>query len=466
MIRFHNTETGQADEFSPISPPRVGLYTCGPTVHDFPHIGNYRTFVWEDLLRRFLELSGHDVRHVMNITDVDDKTILKSNARGVPLGDYTAPYIESFFEDLRTLRFRPAQVYPRATEHVPEMIALVERLLARGSAYVKDGSVYFRISAFPGYGRLSHVSQRELRIGASADADEYEKEDARDFVLWKAPKVEGEPAWQAPFGPGRPGWHIECSAMSMKYLGESFDIHTGGVDNIFPHHENEIAQSEAATGKRFVRLWMHAAHLQVGGEKMAKSLGNFHTLRELLDQGHSPRVVRHALLSTHYRKSLSFSMDLLHQASAELERLDDLRYRLLHEPAPGGENPDLRDRTGTARAEFIAALSDDLNVSEALAALFKLVRDVNTAFDKREVATANRDQIIAALAEADQILGTVNWQDELPDAEVEAMIRSRQDARAVRDFQQADQIRAELAARGILLEDTPHGVRWKRRGPA
>ena len=451
---------------APLAPPKIGLYTCGPTVHDFAHVGNFRTFTWEDLLRRFLEFTGHEVLHVMNITDVDDKTIRKSIAAGLSLDQYTSRYTEAFFDDLRTLRFRPAHHYPRATHHVPEMIEIIRRLIEKGVAYERAGSIYFRIASFPAYGRLSGVSRRELLHGVSVDSDEYEKEDVRDFVLWKAPKEPGEPSWDAPFGRGRPGWHIECSAMSMKYLGESFDIHTGGVDNIFPHHENEIAQSEAATGRPFVRIWMHAAHLQIDGEKMAKSLGNFHTLRDLLDQGWKPRVLRHALLGTHYRKSLSFSHDGLRQAEAELSRVDDLRYRLVHESVQPGENQELSLATREARSRFIEALSEDLNVSEAMGALFVLIRETNSAYDRRQVGEANRQAIGTMIHELDGILGVLEWEEELAEAEVEQLIQARQEARKARDFGLADKLRAELTGRGILLEDTPHGVRWKRRGPA
>ncbi len=465
MIRFHNTASGQLEEFVPIDPPNVGLYTCGPTVHDTAHIGNFRTFTWEDLLRRFLEYAGFLVRHVMNITDVDDKTIAKAQARGVALDAYTAPFIERFLEDLDALRFRRAHEYPRATHHVPGMIALIERLLAADIAYVRDGSVYFRIDRFPGYGRLSGVGRRSLRLGTSVDVDEYDKDDARDFVLWKAPKEAHEPRWDAPFGPGRPGWHIECSAMSMKYLGESFDIHTGGVDNIFPHHENELAQSEAATGRPFVRMWMHAAHLQIEGEKMAKSAGNFLTLRDLVAEGHAPRTLRHLLIGTHYRKSLALSRDTLRQAATELSRFDALRFRLENEPPAADANPALAEAAGTASAEFRRTLSDDLNVAEAMAILFGLLREVNTALDARRVSVVERDAVLAVLHGADGVLGTLEWPEEIPDAAVEALIRRRQEARAAKDFAESDRIRIELAARGILLEDTPHGPRWKRRGP-
>jgi cysteinyl-tRNA synthetase len=435
-------------------------------VHDAAHIGNFRTFTWEDLLRRFLESCGYDVHHIMNITDVDDKTIAKSLAKGLPLDAYTQPYVDGFLADLDALRFRRAHEYPRATRHLPEMIAMIERLIERGHAYTRDGSVYFRIDSFEGYGRLSGAGTRELKLGASLDNDEYEKDDARDFVLWKAPKEPAEPRWDSPFGPGRPGWHIECSAMSMKYLGESFDIHTVGVDNIFPHHENEIAQSEAATGRPFVTLWMHAAHLQIEGEKMAKSAGNFVTLRDLLEAGHSPRVIRHVLIGTHYRKSLQFTTDALRQAETELAKFDDLRYRLGNETLAEGAAPVLAAAAEAARAGFRAALSDDLNISGAMSALFGLVRETNAALDARRATAADRDAVLAALAAADDVLGTLDWAEALGDEAIEALIARRQEARASRDFAESDRIRAELAGKGILLEDTPQGMRWKRRGPA
>ncbi len=327
MARFYNTLTRRVEEFEPLEAGRVRMYTCGPTVHDHTHIGNFRTFVWEDLLRRSLEHLGYEVTQVMNITDVDDKTIRKSLAEGVSLAEYTERYTRSFFEGLDLLKVKRAEHYPRATAHIPEMIRIIEVLRDKGMTYDSQGSIYYRIASFPGYGRLSGVERRELLDGARIDSDEYEKESARDFALWKSSKP-GEPAWDSPFGAGRPGWHIECSAMSIKYLGETFDIHTGGVDNIFPHHENEIAQSEAYTGKPFVRYWLHAAHLMVESEKMAKSLGNFFTLRELLEKGYDARAIRWLLLGTHYRRNLNFTFDGIAQAAREVGRLDDFRRRV------------------------------------------------------------------------------------------------------------------------------------------
>jgi cysteinyl-tRNA synthetase len=442
----------------------VGLYTCGPTVHDFAHIGNFRAYVWEDLLRRWLEFRGFEVHHVMNITDVEDKTIRRSAETGVSLDEYTARYVEAFFEDLKTLAVRPAHEYPRATDHVKEMIEIIEALEKAGHTYISEGSVYFRIETFPGYGRLSNLERRETLAGARIDSDEYEKDDVRDFVLWKAPKDEGEPTWDSPWGPGRPGWHIECSAMSMRYLGRSFDLHTGGVDNIFPHHENEIAQSECATGEPFVRYWMHCAHLMVDGQKMSKSLGNFHTLRDLLERGHSPRTLRYLLLGTHYRRSLNFTFEAAAQAEGELARIDDLRRRLdeVDDEAPGGEA--LERRAQEALRGFTEGLDDDLNISGAMGELFTLVREANSALDAGTAGRRGRDAVLGVLDRLDDVLGVLSppTEEDL-DAEIEALITRRQEARARKDWAEADRIRDELDARGIVLEDTPRGVRWKRR---
>ena len=341
MIRFHNTLSRCKEEFRPLVDGEVRLYTCGPTVYDYAHIGNFRAYVWEDLLRRYLKASGYRVTQVMNITDVDDKTIRGAREAGASLEEFTARYIEAFFEDLDALGIERAEHYPRATRHIPEMIALIERLHETGHAYESKGSHYFRLDSFPTYGRLARLDREGMIENFRVDSDEYEKSDVRDFVLWKARK-EGEPCWETPLGPGRPGWHVECSAMSMKYLGESFDIHTGGADNVFPHHENEIAQSEAATGKRFVRTWMHCAHLVVNGEKMSKSKGNFYTLRDLQRQGHDPQAIRYLLVSQHYRKPLNFTLDGIAWAAANLNRLGDCRRRL-REPAPPGANAALAE---------------------------------------------------------------------------------------------------------------------------
>ena len=469
MVRFHNTLTRRIEEFEPLEPGKVRMYTCGPTVHDHTHIGNFRTFVWEDLLRRSLKALGFSVMQVMNITDVDDKTIKKSMAEGISLGEYTERYTRSFFEGLDVLRVERAEIYPRATDHVPEMIRMIEGLRDKGLTYESQGSTYYRIAAFPEYGRLSGVEQRELRDGARIESDEYEKESARDFALWKGRKDE-EPAWPSPFGEGRPGWHIECSAMSLRYLGETFDIHTGGVDNIFPHHENEIAQSEAFTGRPFVRYWLHSAHLLVENEKMAKSAGNFYTLRELLDKGNDPRAIRWLLLGTHYRRNLNFSFDGISQAAREVARLDDFRMRLDEAGAAAAASPEGPHRVGTlagqvraAEEEFRAALADDLNISGAVGAVFRMVRETNAALDRKEAAAGEVAAARAALERFDAVLGVLDRTPAVLDEEIDAMIQKRQDARKAKDYAESDRIRVALAAQGIVLEHTPQGVRWKRR---
>jgi len=460
MLRFHNTLSGRVEPFEPLRPGQVGLYTCGPTVYDHAHIGNFRAYVWEDLLRRTLERRGFTVLHVMNLTDVDDKTIRNSRERGITLDAYTQPYIHGFFEDVRTLNLLPAHHYPRATRHVDEMVILVERLRASGNTYESQGSIYFRIDSFPSYGRLSRLDPGQMQVGERVDSDEYEKEDVRDFVLWKAQSE--EPAWETRLGRGRPGWHLECSAMSMKYLGEAFDLHTGAVDNIFPHHENEIAQSEAATGAPFVKYWMHCAHLIVDGKKMSKSAGNFFTLRDLLDRGLSPRAIRYLLQSVHYRKPLNFTLEGVEQARAALDRLDAFRHRLEHEPASAGRSP-LAGQVEATRTRFDAALDDDLNSAEALGVLFELIREANSAYDRGEVRADDRAPLAALLDEVDAVFGLATGDSRLLDADVEALLKERQAAREARDFARADALRDTLAERGIVLEDTPHGMRWRRR---
>jgi cysteinyl-tRNA synthetase len=460
-MQIQDTLTRRLETLEPLEAGHVRLYTCGPTVYDYAHIGNFRTYVWEDLLRRTLRHMGFRVTQVMNITDVEDKIIAKAMASRIPIDETTGPFIEAFFEDLDVVGIERAEHYPRATEHIPEMIALAARLRENGHTYESQGSLYFRIASFEGYGRLSHLDRREIKIGARVDSDEYEKDDARDFVLWKAERP-GEPAWDSPFGRGRPGWHLECSAMSMKYLGESFDLHTGGVDNIFPHHENEIAQSECATGRPFVKHWMHAAHLMVDGEKMAKSKGNFHTLRELLARGSDPRALRFLLLSSHYRSPLNFTFDGLARSAAELTRLDDFLARLDREPSPPGRDADFEDRLARTGAEFDDALGADLNVSGVLSALFRAVRDGNSALDRGELPEITRGVLRATLRKWDGVLGVLERPEEILDAEVESLIARRTEARKSRNFTEADRIRRELADRGVLLEDTPQGVRWKR----
>jgi cysteinyl-tRNA synthetase len=460
-MRVFNTLTRRLETLEPLEPEHVRLYTCGPTVYDFAHIGNFRTYVWEDLLRRTLIHAGFRVTQVMNITDIEDKIIAKAMTLGTTIDAVTAPYIDAFFEDLDTLGIERAEHYPRATAHIPEMIAIAQALEARGHTYESQGSLYFRIDSFDAYGRLSDLAGREIKVGARVDSDEYDKDDARDFVLWKG-KKEGEPEWDSPYGAGRPGWHLECSAMSMKYLGESFDLHTGGVDNIFPHHENEIAQSEGATGHPFVKYWMHAAHLMVDGEKMAKSKGNFHTLRDLVAQGHDPRALRYLLLMTHYRSTLNFTFDGLARAASELARLDALAARLDAEPLPEGADPGFDEKVGAFAVEFKDALTDDLNVSGAQGALFRLVREANAALDRRELPQGSATALRNALQGADRVLGVLAKEREIVAPEVEAAIARRAAARAARDFAAADRIRQELLDQGIVLEDTPQGVRWRR----
>jgi cysteinyl-tRNA synthetase len=463
LMRIYDTLTRQQQEFQPLEAGHARMYTCGPTVYDFAHIGNFRTYVWEDLLRRTLKLHGFRVTQVMNITDIEDKIIAKMSAEGKSLEDVTGPNIEAFYEDLDTLHIERAEHYPRATEHLSEMIELTRQLQERGLTYASKGSLYFRIDAFAEYGRLSSLDKREIVSGARVDSDEYEKDDARDFALWKGTSP-GEPCWESPFGPGRPGWHLECSAMAMKYLGQSFDLHTGGVDNIFPHHENEIAQSEAATGKPFVKYWMHAAHLLVDSQKMSKSKGNFYTLRDLTERGYEPRALRLLLLATHYRSPLNFTLPGLAQSTCELQRLDDLTARLEREGGQGpGNNEAFDGRVDEEAAEFQRWLGDDLNISCALGALFRLVRETHVALDKQELPEGSLARLQAALQRLDRVLGLLERPALVVDDEIEELIRKRKAARDSRDFAEADRIRDELSERGILLEDSPGGTIWKRR---
>jgi cysteinyl-tRNA synthetase len=463
-LELFNTLGRRPQRFSPITPGRAGLYTCGPTVYNNAHIGNLRTFVWEDLLCRTLRRRGLEVTQVMNLTDIDDKTIRGAAEAGQSLSDFTSRYAEAFFSDLETLGVRPADRYPRATEHVPEMIALIRRLEERGHTYESDGSVWYRIATFPEYGKLSGVDLSHARRGERVADDTYEKEDARDFALWKSAKP-GEPSWESPWGKGRPGWHIECSAMSMKYLGEHFDIHTGAVDNVFPHHENEIAQSEGATGRPFVELWLHAEHLIVEGEKMSKSKGNFYLLGDVLERRNDPMAVRYLFLSVPYRRKLNFTLEALSGAAAAVERLRSFRARLREVERSGGKKSgsfEAPARVRDFRAGFDAGLGDDLNTAQALAALFDFTRDVNAAIDSGDLDAVGASAALSALAEADSVFGVLPEDSEILPAEVEALIQERLDARKRRDFARADAIRDELAARGVVLEDTPLGTRWKK----
>jgi len=475
-LRFHNTLTRTVQDFEPAEEGHVRMYTCGPTVYDRAHIGNFRAFAWEDLLRRYLKWRGYRVTQVMNLTDVDDRTIQAAIDRGVSLEQVTAPVTETFFEDWETLGLEPVEHNPRATGHVPQMIDLVRRLEEGGFTYEKDGSVYFAIDRFPGYGRLANIDPEALRVGGRIEGDEnYSKENPRDFVLWKggARGDEGDVAvWDSPWGPGRPGWHLECSAMAMEYLGETLDIHTGGVDNIFPHHVNEIAQSEAATGKPFSRWWMHAEHLLSEGEKMSKSVGNFYTIESLVDRGHRPSAIRYLLLSAHYRTQLNFTREGLKDADRAVGRLFEFRRRLDETPStddPGVDVPDLEGLANSWRESFTEALDDDLNASDGLGATFTMVREANLALDSTATAsTAGLEALRAALGDFDAVFGVLSLRDgeetsgsaELEEWVVQR-IAARAAARAGRDFGRADAIRDELLDRGVALEDGPSGTRWK-----
>jgi cysteinyl-tRNA synthetase len=466
-LRLHDTMRGRVEEFLSIEPGHVRMYTCGPTVHDFAHIGNFRTFLFEDLLRRVLIQHGYRVTQVMNLTDVEDRIIKKASDRGITIDEFTEPYIEAFFQDLQTLRIEKAEHYPRATQHIFEMVSLIEILNEKGHTYVSDGSTYFRIAAFPRYGALSHLDVSGLKAGARVDVDDYGKDDPRDFVLWKARKP-GEQAWETPLGPGRPGWHIECSAMSMKYLGQSFDIHTGGVDNIFPHHENEIAQSEAATGKQFVRYWLHAEFLQDAmGEKMSKRLKNFTTLRDILAEGYQPRAIRYALTTgAHYRSKLAFSPELLKAADSAVKRLDEFAVRLgpitpHPDPPPQGG----REMQGTPPTEILQrwddALKEDLNLPAAVGHLFEFIKIFNARLESGKATPEERAAAMAMLRHANRILDVIEFPEAI-DAEVERLIAERRAARDRRDFARADEIRQQLLRMGIQLDDTQGGTRWKR----
>jgi cysteinyl-tRNA synthetase len=497
-MRFHNTLTRNVEDFVPLEAGKVRMYTCGLTVYDYAHIGNYRTFIFQDILRRYLRYRGYQLVHVMNLTDVDDKTIRNSQAAGMSLRDYTEKYIKAFEVDAQLLNLETPEIVVRATDHIDEMAQLIQVLEEKGFAYRSDGSIYFRVSQFPSYGKLSKIDLEGLRPSADGrvDSDEYDKANVRDFVLWKAAKS-GEPFWETPLGRGRPGWHIECSVMSMKYLGETFDIHSGGSDLIFPHHENEIAQSEAATGKPFVKYWLHAEHLIVNGEKMSKSLGNYFTLRDLIAKGHKPSAIRYLLASVPFRKLLNFTFDGLHQAQQSIERLRNFRYRLTMEKFPAGENAALQARAPAAVQQFEEALDDNLNTAEALAAVFDMVRDTNTAMDRGEFRDGDRsafldalerwDRIFAVLEDTDHAklrhLGFVRTPEEEPktastvgngyatpvlvealsEEEIEKQIVARNTARRRGDFSGADKIRAELLDAGVILEDTKAGTRWKRK---
>lgn len=481
-LKLYNTLTRKKEKFKPQGDV-VTLYTCGPTVYDFAHIGNFRTYVFEDVLRRTLERDGFRVKQAMNLTDVDDKTIRRSREEKMPLSMYTEKYKKAFFEDITTLNIEPAEVYPAATDHINEMIAIIEALLDKGYAYAsEDKSIYYSIRKFTAYGKLAHIDVKRLKEGARVKQDEYEKDAASDFALWKAwDEADGDVGWESPFGRGRPGWHIECSAMSMKHLSHAFDkghfdpdtfttidLHTGGVDNKFPHHEDEIAQSEAATGKLFVKYWLHAEYLLVDNKKMSKSLGNFYTIRDLIAKGHSLKAIRYTLLSTHYRQQLNFTLSILEAGKQAVERLQEFIWKVMDAKEKGladtkGKEKPVKDAMNSARRAFSAAMDDDLNTPQALAALFTFIKEMNILLDQGNIGEKNAQDIIAFLKDTDKILGVLSFERGTLDAAIEKRIQEREAARKRKDFATADAIRKQLEAEGILLDDTPQGVRWKRK---
>jgi cysteinyl-tRNA synthetase len=463
-IRFFNTLTRSLDNFGPLAPGKVGMYTCGPTVYNYATIGNFRAYVAQDLIKRHLKYRGYQVVHVMNLTDVEDKIIRTCRETGETRALLTGRYIQAFFKDLEALGIERPDHTPAATDHIEEMVALIKTLREKGHTYEVGGSIYFRLSSFSQYGSLSRFDMSELQQGASGrvDTDEYKTEDARDFALWKAyVEDDGDVYWETELGKGRPGWHIECSAMSMKYLGETFDIHCGGEDLIFPHHENEIAQSTCATGRPFVRYWLHNAHLIVEGRKMSKSLGNFYTLRDLLEAGHKPLAIRWVLLATHYRQPNNFSFESLDAAGKALERIRDFRLRLRD---IRGQGSSLEQETAACEDAFGNALDDDLNISAALGVVFDFVRDTNKAVDRGEVGAEGAQRALALLDRLDAVTGVfAPPADDVAPQEVLALVRERQQARRDKNFARSDSIRAELAEQGWVIEDTPDGPRVKRQ---
>lgn len=464
-LKFYNTLTRTSEVFKPVEEGKAGLYTCGPTVYNFAHIGNFRAYTFEDLLHRTLLYAGYKVKQVMNLTDVDDKTIRNSRAAGIPLRDFTAKYKQAFFEDIKTLNITPAAVYPAATDHIDEMIALIKVLMEKGIAYQsEDKSIYFSIEKFPEYGKLAHIDRDNQRAGVRIDADEYAKDSVADFALWKArDEADGDVWWPSPWGEGRPGWHIECSAMSMKYLGESFDLHTGGVDNMFPHHEDEIAQSESVTGKKWVNYWLHCEHLMVDNTKMSKSLGNFYTLRDLLDKGYTGREIRWVLIGTHYRKKLNFSLAALDQARETLGKFSAFFARM-KEITASGDGSEAAAIVDQAAAQFRTAIADDLNSAGATAALFALMRDGNRLADSGTLSAAGAAKVLECCRDFDRIFGCLDVDaapvaEEFP-AEVVAMAEERSEARKNKNWAESDRLRDVIKSAGFLVEDAPGGV-WK-----
>ncbi len=445
----------------------VRMYTCGPTIWNYAHVGNLRSFLFYDLVRRHLRVSGYKVTHVMNLTDIDDRILDQAMHAGMTIGEYTRPYATAFFEDMAALRAERAEHYPRATEHIPEMVEMIATLLDSGNAYIADGDVYFRIASFPGYGALSHLDRAGLKAGARVATDKYDKENVSDFALWKKAQPEDErigAVWDAPFGRGRPGWHVECSAMSKRYLGETLDIHAGGVDLMFPHHENEIAQSEAANHQQFARVWLHSEHLSdATGEKMSKSAGGFTTLRDLVEAGHDPLAVRFFLIANaHYRSRVRLSAEALHAAAEQVRRLREFAERVERFTPADAEDAPLEQKTAEVRAAYREALDDDLNLPQGVGLVFDLIREANASLDAGRAGSHNKASLQALIADVDAHLDVVRAEEPGLAEEVERLIAEREAARKARDFARADQIREDLRTRGIALEDSKDGVRWRR----
>jgi len=461
-LKIYNTLTRSIKNFDSIHPNEVRMYSCGPTVYNYAHIGNFRSYIFSDLIRRTFKLFGYKITHVMNITDVDDKTIANSNKEKIPLSEYTKKFTDEFFHDLKTLHIETVEYYPRATEHIDEMINLIQKLEKNGLTYKSENSIYFKINAFKNYGQLSKVDLSQNIDGYRVNSDEYDKDNVKDFVLWKG-KKEGEPFWSTPYGDGRPGWHIECSAMSMKYLGETLDIHTGGNDLIFPHHENEIAQSEGATGKPFVNYWMHCAHLIVNGEKMSKSQGNFFTLRDLLKKGFSPKAIRLILLTTHYRKKLNFTFDAIKQAELSIQKIQNFYDSINQAIVTNTDTINLSSLLKSTKENFKCALGDDLNISKTMAVVFDFMKDINKLFPNFSLSTENKEKIIEIMKFFDSILDILSEPETLElTSDLQDLMNQRKEARKNKNWQLADEIRNTLKEKGILIEDTSNGTKWKK----
>ncbi len=460
MLKVYNTLTRKKEEFKPIKEKTAGIYSCGPTVYNFAHIGNFRSYIFGDVLKRYLKYKGYKVKHIMNLTDVDDKTIANSQKEGVSLKEFTERYSKLFFEDIKALNIEPADIYPKATEYIEEMVELIKKLLKNGIAYKAEDGIYYSISKFKGYGKLAQLGKAKLIAGKRVLNDEYDKESVQDFALWKFwDEKDGDVYWETEIGKGRPGWHVECSAMSTKNLGQPFDLHTGGIDLIFPHHENEIAQSEGAEGKKFVNYWMHCAHLVVEGKKMSKSLGNFYTLRDITERGYNPKAIRYLLLSTHYRQQLNFTFEELNAATKTVEGLIDLMKRLKE---ADGKNTDAEKAIKDAIKSFEKAMDDDLNISEALASVFSLVKHANKLLSEGKISKEDGRKIIDAFEKFDKVLGILEGDEEEISEEIEELIKKREDARKKGNWKESDRIREELKQKNIILEDTKTGVRWRK----